>query len=91
MVSLSDFAHPPTAYTASFTATTATGEWEGAGPYTRTIAGSDHNLETIRHVQVIDGLTDQVVQVGVTIPTGANPDITLTSTTAFAGRVDIRS
>lgn len=90
MVSLSDFAHPLTAYTATFSATTATGEWEGTGPYTRTIAGSTHNLQTIGHVQVIDD-ANEVVQVGVTIPTGANPDITLTSTTAFAGRVDIRS
>lgn len=91
MVSISDHAIPPTAYTATFTAATGAGEWAGSGPYTRTIAGSTHNLQTIGHVQVIDGVTNEVVQVGVTIPAVANPDITLTSTTAFAGRVDIRS
>ena len=85
MVSISELAYPPTTYTATF----ASGDWTGAGPFTLQIPGATHNLQTIGHVQVIEDVT--VVQVGVIIPTGANPDITLTSTTKFAGRVDIRS
>ena len=87
MVSINSFANPATAYTDTF----ISDDWTGDGPFTLPIPGADHNLQTIGHVQVIEGVTNEVVQVGVIIPTGANPDITLTSTTKFAGRVDIRS
>ena len=87
MVSINSFANPATAYTATF----AQGDWAGAGPFTLDITGAVHLLQTIGHVQVIDDATNEVVQVGVTIPAGSNPTITLTATTAFDGRLDIRS
>lgn len=85
MVSINSFANPATAYTDDF----ISDDWTGDGPFTLQIPGATHSLQTIGHVQVIEG--NEVVQVGVIIPTGANPDITLKSTTKFAGRVDIRS
>lgn len=86
MVSISDYAIPPTAYTQSFADTV----WTGTGPVTLPIPATTHLLETVGYVQVTDTTTDEVVQVGVAIDP-ANQNVTLTSTTAFACKVDIRS
>jgi len=86
MVSISDYAIPPTAYTESFADTA----WSGSGPATLEILGTLHLLETVGYVQVTDTTTNEVVQVGVAIDP-ANQNVTLTSTTAFDCKVDIRS